>query len=133
MPDHAQLIERLRSRAASSLQHGDAPLADLSNEAADAMERLEAERDYLLRWLGGFNAELTGLSADALTVAAFTGRSPRSYPRDTDDLGRCERAYAAMPEHLQAAALPLLEEWRESVAKAEATRASRRCRKQTIK
>lgn len=95
---------------------------------AEACERehvkrreLEAERDYLLCWLGGFEAPLTGLSADTLTLVAF-GFDPEfdphlgfTFPLDKGDLGRCERAYAAMPPHLQENALPLLETWQDAL------------------
>ena len=34
------------------------------------------------------------------------------YPSDEDDLGRCERTYAAAPAHLQPRMLPVLDEFR---------------------
>ena len=83
-------------------------------------DELVAERNYLLRWLGGFNAELTGLSADALTLYAYYETDPGpNYPRDKGDLGRCERAFAKAPPHLQKLMLPLLEKWRENLADSE--------------
>lgn len=94
-------------------------------EQEQTTKELIAERKYLLRWFNGFNAELRGRSADALTVFAYYGGEPHSYPRDPGDLGRSERAYAAMPPHLQERALPLLEKWRSDVAEVEAKRAAR--------
>jgi hypothetical protein len=88
-------------------------------EQGQSIEELVAERKYLLRWFNGFNAELTGLSADALTIYAYYGGEPHNYPRDKGDLGRCERAYAAMPPHLQKLALPLLEKWRDDLKDAK--------------
>jgi hypothetical protein len=79
------------------------------------VEELVAERKYLLRWFGGSNAELTGLSADALTRFVYYGGEPHRYPLDKGDLGRCERAFEAMPAHLQKLALPLLEKWRDDL------------------
>ena len=86
------------------------------------VEELTAERNYLLRWLNGFNAELGGLSADALTLYAYYGGKPHHCPSDQGDLGRCERAYAAMPPHLQKLALPLLEKWRKDLGHVESGR-----------
>jgi hypothetical protein len=80
-----------------------------------SVEELDEERKYLLRWFGGFNAELTGLSADALTRFVYYGGEPEAHPHDAGDLSRCERAYEAMPPHLQADALPLLEKWRDDL------------------
>jgi hypothetical protein len=86
-------------------------------------ERLEAERDYLLRWLGGFDAELRGLSADSLTCVAFGAvEDPPREPSDCGDLARCERAFEAMPPHLQKRVLPLLVLWRDKVAEKERSR-----------
>jgi hypothetical protein len=92
--------------------------------AINQIKELEGERDYLLRWLGGFHAELGGLSADALSRVAFAVVTDPGddYPRDRGDLGRCEHAYEAMPPHLQKRVLPLLEEWREFVAEKERSR-----------
>lgn len=87
-----------------------------ASESAQSIEELVAERTYLLRWFNGFDAELRGLSADALTLYVYYGGEPHHYPRDKGDLGRCERAYAAMPPHLQKLALPLLEKWRDDIA-----------------
>lgn len=87
----------------------------------DAIRRLEAERAYLLRWFGGCGRELRGLSADTLTRVAF-GLDPESedrrrfdIPWDRGDLGRCERAFDAMPEHLQEVCAALLEAWQDAL------------------
>jgi hypothetical protein len=95
--------------------------------ALQTVEELIAERDYLLRWLGGFHSELTGLSADALSRVAFGVITDPGlyYPSDSGDLGRCERAYTAMPPHLQERVLPLLEQWRYDVDRIESERADR--------
>lgn len=84
-------------------------------DSSERLRRTEAEREYLLLWLGGITPALRGLSADALTLVAFRGGRPHSYPRDKGDLGRCERAFNAMPAHLQDRARPLLEAWRAEV------------------
>jgi hypothetical protein len=119
----ARRFEDIVDRCADSDQHltdGSAQPDALSVgdqlQPAQTKAELVAERNYLLRWLGGFSAELTGLSADAMTLFAYHGGKPANYPRDTDDLGRCERAYAAAPPHLQARMLPLLEKWRNALA-----------------
>lgn len=57
----------------------------------------------------------TGISSDALVSFAFTGKGPHDQPYDHDDLGRCERAYAKAPKHLQRRMLPVLDHWRVEV------------------
>ena len=87
--------------------------------------QLEQERDYLLRWFGGFDAELTGLSADTLTRIAFGETSiARTIwePSDRGDLGRCERAYEKMPRHLQKICRPTLNRWQKEIAALERER-----------
>ena len=86
--------------------------ADALDKALSRQKELEEESNFLLRWLGGFNAELGGLSADAMTVAAFYGTEPTHAPSDRGDLGRCELAYEAAPPHLQKRMLPILERHR---------------------
>lgn len=81
----------------------------------------EQERDYLLRWLGGWQhnkdtpEKLTGASADNLTCIAFGVKGDGAVPHDMGDLGRCERAFDAMPPHIQQRALPDLEQWQRDI------------------
>lgn len=83
------------------------------------LKRARQERDYLLRWLGGFNAELTGLSADTLTRIALGVEHPNgpnvSLPMDSGDLKRCERAFAQMPGHMQERCLPIFKDWQDKI------------------
>lgn len=81
--------------------------------------RLREERDFLLMFLAGgsggagFRRELDGLSAQGLVRFAIEGIGPDYEPADVGDLGRCERAYAAAPDHLKVRMLPRLREYRE--------------------
>lgn len=81
--------------------------------------RAKRERDFLVaryvapgRWHGD-----TGLSSDALLREAITGKPADELPMDHDDLGRCERMFAAAPKHLRKRMAPRLVEFRSIVAK----------------
>jgi hypothetical protein len=79
------------------------------------VRRRTAERDFLLDRSGPYHLDV-GLSSAALVKFALTGVPPAHRPMDASDLGRCERTYAAAPEHLKARMHPKLEFWRASLA-----------------
>lgn len=60
---------------------------------------------------------LTGISSDALVVAAFTGEPPHrfSYPSDRADWRRCLVAYALAPPWLRERMRPILRSYRAAL------------------
>ncbi len=78
-------------------------------------EQLQAERDYLLKWLRG---ELVGASACCMVGYAFGDGEPGDFwwPSDRGDLGRCQRAFDQAPAHLKERMEPLLKSYRENLA-----------------
>lgn len=63
-----------------------------------------------------------GVSSNALSDFAMGGRrpSPFEFPHDRDDLGRCERAWRAMPPPLRRVVAPVMKQYRAAVKKNEA-------------
>jgi len=67
----------------------------------------------------------TGISSDALALYGTRGGPeprPGQYPADRGDLAACERTYLMAPDEVRERMLPILERYREHVAKQWASR-----------
>jgi hypothetical protein len=80
-------------------------------------------RSRSFRWTTG--ERCTGISSDALALYGLRGGPEptlREYPADRWDLAACERTWQLAPDDVRARMLPVLEKFRQVVAKREATR-----------
>jgi len=86
--------------------------------ACDDVSDTEAVR-YLVQRMGmdAGHHGLTGISSDALVVAAFTGEDPwrNSYPWDRSDWRRCLVAYALAPQWLRERMRPTMRAYRAAL------------------
>lgn len=94
--DDKALIERLRYHRLTNPD---------GLAAADRLETLLAERDFLLARSGHAgtasfgNERWTGMSSNALVTVAFGGED-RRLPSDSSDLAACYRTVMRLPPHL---------------------------------
>lgn len=98
----------------------DAP--PMMEHAYDIHELDRARLVFATKRLRQVRGSGAGISSDALSDFAMGGRRPgrSEFPSDRDDLGRCERAWRAMPPALRRVVAPVMKEYRAAVGKHEA-------------